>query len=150
MLDPVVRRRLGQFLVGFTILTALLVTLYPFRFSTEVASLSRVDWRVYYSRHNDRDLVLNLLMLVPLGVGLGLLRGASSLRRLALEAAVIGVGLSLCIETLQIFERARFPQLADVWRNGLGCVVGAVAVGLLARLRLAAHSRRSLSRGRAR
>lgn len=141
MLDPGVRRRLGQVLVGFTILTALLVTLYPFRFSAEVASLSRVDWRVYYPRHNDRDLVLNLLMLVPLGVGVGLLRVGSSLRRLALEAAVIGFGLSLCIETLQIFERVRFPQVADIWRNGLGCVVGAVAVGLLARLRRAAPAR---------
>jgi glycopeptide antibiotics resistance protein len=137
LLDPVIRRRLGQFLVGFTILTALVVTLYPFRFSAEVASLSRVDWRVYYPLHNDRDLVLNLLMLVPLGVGLGLLRAGISIRRLALEAAAIGFGLSLAIETLQIFERARFPQLADVWRNGLGCVVGAVAIGLLARFRRA-------------
>ena len=128
--DPALRHRLGQVLVGFTILTALLVTLYPFRFSAEVASLARIDWRVYYPRHNDRDLVLNLLMLVPLGVGLALMRAGISIRRLALEAAAIGFGLSLCIETLQIFERARFPQLADIWRNGFGCVVGAVAIGL--------------------
>lgn len=135
LLDPILRRRLGQALVGFTVLTALLVTLYPFRFSAEVASLARVDWRIYYPRHNDRDLVLNLLMLVPLGAGLGMMRTGISIRRLALEAAAIGFGLSLGIETLQIFERARFPQLADVWRNGLGCVVGAVAVGLVTRAR---------------
>lgn len=141
MLDPVLRRRLGQFLVGFTTLTALIVTLYPFRFSAEVASLSRVDWRLYYPRHNDRDLVLNLLMLVPLGVGIALVRDRVSMLRLAGEAAVFGFGLSLCIETLQIFERARFPQLADVWRNGFGCVVGALSIGLVARLRRAAPAR---------
>jgi len=38
------------------------------------------------------------------------------------------------IETLQIFERTRFPQAADVWRNGTGCIVGASAVALVLRM----------------
>src|SRR5438045_2182123 len=43
--DPVVRRRIGRGLLLFTLVTALLVTLYPFRFHLKTASLSRIDWR---------------------------------------------------------------------------------------------------------
>jgi glycopeptide antibiotics resistance protein len=126
------RRQLGKAMLAVTWLIAAIVTLYPFRFSLEVASLDRIDWRVYYPRHNDRDLVLNLLMLMPLGTGLALVRcGRASIKRIALEAAGIGFGTALIIETLQIFESARFPQVADIWRNGVGCVVAAVIVSLV-------------------
>lgn len=137
LLPPPLRIRLGQFLLLFTWVIAFVVTLYPFKFDLDVGSLDRVDWRVYYPRHTDRDLIQNLLMLVPLGVGLALVRfGQVSLRRIALEAAGIGFGTALIIETLQIFERARFPQVADIWRNGVGCVAGAVIVAfVLGRLR---------------
>jgi hypothetical protein len=132
--DPVVRRRIGLGLLLFTLATALLVTLYPFDFHLRTASLSRIDWRLYYPGHSDRDLVLNLLMLAPLGAGLVLVRfGRASLSRIALEACVLGVGTALFIETLQIFQRARFPQAADVWRNGTGCVAGAIVVALVLR-----------------
>ena len=42
-------------------------------------------------------------------------------------------GTAMVIETLQIFERTRFPQVADVWRNGAGCTAGAVATVLVLR-----------------
>ena len=133
--DPVVRRRIGLGLFLFTLVTALLVTLYPFRFDLGTASLSRIDWRLYYPGHSDRDLVLNLLMLTPLGAGLMLVRfGHASLSRITLEACALGFGTALFVETLQIFERTRFPQAADVWRNGTGCIVGAVAVALVLRM----------------
>jgi glycopeptide antibiotics resistance protein len=132
--DPAVRRRIGLALLLSTLAIALLVTLYPFRFRLETASLSRVDWRPYAPGHNDRDLVLNLLMLAPLGLGLVLVRfGRASLSRIALEAGALGVGTSLFVETLQIFQRVRFPQAADVWRNGAGCVAGAVLAVLALR-----------------
>jgi len=133
--DPVVRRRIGLGLFLFTLVTALLVTLYPFCFHLGTASLSRIDWRLYYPGHSDRDLVLNLLMLAPLGAGLVLVRfGRASLSRVVLEAGALGVGTALVIETLQIFERTRFPQAADVWRNGTGCIIGAIAVALVLRM----------------
>jgi VanZ family protein len=132
--DPVVRRRIGLGLLVFTLATALLVTLYPFRFHLGTASLSRIDWRLYYPGHSDRDLVLNLLMLAPLGAGLALVRsGRAGSSRIALEAGALGVGVALFIETLQIFQSARFPQAADVWRNGTGCIVGAVITALVLR-----------------
>ena|GEM_PF-1184119 len=132
--DPVVRRRLGRGLAAFTLVTALLVTLSPFRFALSTARWARIDWRLYYAGHNDRDLVLNLLMLLPLGAGLALARhGRARLARIVVEAGALGLGTALCIETLQIFERTRFPQAADVWRNAVGCVIGALVTGLVLR-----------------
>src|SRR5262249_16330661 len=134
--DPVVRRRIGLGLITFTLVIALLVTLYPFRFHLATASLSRIDWRLYYPGHSDRDLVLNLLMLAPLGTGLALVPfGRARLSRIALEACALGVGTALFIETLQIFQSSRFPQAADVWRNGTGCIVGAVIGAVVLRTR---------------
>ncbi|HEX2690045.1 MAG TPA: VanZ family protein [Kofleriaceae bacterium] len=126
------RRQIGLGLALFTLATALLVTLYPFRFQLGTASWSRIDWRLYYRGHSDRDLVLNLVMLAPLGVGLVLVRfGRASLSRIILEAGALGVGSALFVETLQIFQRTRFPQAADVWRNGVGCVAGAIVTALV-------------------
>src|SRR5258706_7387287 len=134
------RRTIGLVLVLGTLATALVVTLWPFRFHFTLASLHRIDWRLYYRDANghikiDRDLVQNLIMLAPLGVGWALFRGPRSIARIALETFAIGLLLSASIETLQIFDRGRFPQLADVWRNTLGCVVGGVVVatGVLSR-----------------
>ncbi|MEO7732941.1 MAG: VanZ family protein [Kofleriaceae bacterium] len=130
--DPAARRRAGLALAVFTLVTALIVTLYPFRFQLSTASWARIDWRLYYPGHSDRDLVQNLLMLAPLGAGLVLARfGRAGLARIVLEACALGLGTALFVETLQIFERTRFPQAADVWRNGVGCVVGAIVTGLV-------------------
>ncbi len=129
LVDPPSRRRIGLALTWFAVLAALAVTLYPFRFSLEVGSLSRIDWRLTYRGHSNRDLIQNLLMLVPLGAGLALIRaGRVSMLQNAVEAGAVGTGLALVIETLQIFEPGRFPQLADVWRNGVGCIAGAIVV----------------------
>jgi len=125
--DPTARRRIGLGLAGVTLTIAALVTLYPFHFHLATASWGRIDWRLYYPGHSDRDLVQNLVMLAPLGAGLVLMRFTRiRLPRIVLEAAALGLGMALLVETLQIFERARFPQAADVWRNAVGCVVGAL------------------------
>ena len=132
--DPAARRRIGRVLVALTVAAMLVGTLYPFRFRLATASWRRVDWQLYYPGHNDRDLVLNLLLLAPLGAGLALLRaGRVRLGRVLGEAAAAGFGLALVVETLQIFERTRYPQVADVWRNGVGCVVGALVAALVLR-----------------
>jgi glycopeptide antibiotics resistance protein len=127
-------RRIGVALVGFTLTAALLATLYPFRFHLATARWARIDWRLYYPGHSDRDLVLNLLMLAPLGAGLALMRFARArIAQIALEACGLGLGVALLVETLQIFERARYPQAADVWRNAVGCAAGALVTALIVR-----------------
>lgn len=130
------QRRVGLALCLSCLAVALVVTLWPFRFSLATASFARIDWRLYYRSRTghvivDRDLLLNLVMLSPLGAGWALLRGPRGVGRIALEATTLGVGLAATIETLQIFAPTRFPQLADVWRNGAGCVAGAVLVAWL-------------------
>ena len=117
------RRRVGLALCLSCLAVALVVTLWPFRFSLATASFARIDWRLYYRSRTghvivDRDLLQNLVMLSPLGAGWALLRGPRGVGRIALEATTLGVGLAATIETLQIFAPTRFPQLADVWRNG--------------------------------
>ncbi len=124
-------RILGLWVIAISLFAALALTLYPFRFDLDVASPSRIDWRLYHPGHSNRDLVINLLMLIPLGAGLAMVRAGRPLHRIALEAGVLGVGTALVIETLQIFEKARYPQLADIVRNGTGCIAGALAVALV-------------------
>jgi VanZ family protein len=71
---------------------------------------------------------------MPLGVGLALVRfGRAGWARIVLEASALGFGFATLVETLQIFEPARCPQLADVWRNGVGCVIGAVVAACVLR-----------------
>ena len=131
---PAVQRRIGAGLAAFTLAAMLLATLYPFRFQLETASWARIDWRLYYPGHSDRDLLLNLVMLSPLGAAIALVRfGCAGLARVALEACAVGLASALVVETLQIFERTRYPQAADVWRNGVGCGAGALAVALILR-----------------
>jgi hypothetical protein len=44
-------------LTVFTLVTALLVTLYPFHFQLGVASWRRIDWRLYYPATGPQMLV---------------------------------------------------------------------------------------------
>jgi hypothetical protein len=130
------QRRVGLAIFLAALAGALVVTLWPFRFSLATASFSRIDWRFYYRNRRghvivDRDLLLNLVMLSPLGTGWALRRASRGVGRIALEAAGLGLGISAAIEALQIFTPTRCPQLADVWRNGAGCLAAAVLVAWL-------------------
>ena len=84
-------------------------------------------------RGKARDLSLNVLLFIPLGV-----LGARSLRRAgvaplpALLATVGGsMALSLSMETLQHFIPGRYSSLVDVLMNGGGAAIG-VSAGMAA------------------
>jgi hypothetical protein len=141
--DPALVRRLGFWVTTVSLLAALAFTLYPYRFDLHVASVSRIDWHIFHPGHSNRDLVINLVMLIPLGAGLAMLRFGHSLLRIAIEALALGLGTALVIETLQIFEATRYPQLADVVRNGVSCLAGALAVTVLVRTALTSATARS-------
>ncbi len=135
-------RRFGAALAIANLLAAFVVTLWPLRFRLDAASIagkwSRVEWvLVYHDRRGDltldRDLFLNLAMLLGLGLGLALAR-SSRRWRILLEALCLGALTALCLEAAQLLTPHRVTQLADLWRNTLGCVLGA-ALGLAFRRR---------------
>jgi VanZ family protein len=76
------------------------------------------------------DLIGNVAVFVPLGVGLvGLLNRPTRSRRVSLALAVVGgVLLSLFIESVQIGIPTRAADLTDVLLNGLGTAVGGVLI----------------------
>ena len=134
-------RRLGLALAVGTIVIAIAATQYPFRYHLTEFGIhrrwDRIDWR-WWPRtpmghvRIDRDFALNLLMLVPLGVGYGLWRRAHGVR-VAIEAALVGIATSATLELLQLITPYRYTTFADVWRNALGCMVGAIFVVVVRR-----------------
>jgi len=128
------RRRLGLVLVIVTIVLGALGTQAPFEYRTSAFALQRhwdrVDWswwpRTRRGHVEIDDLVMNLVMLVPLGVGWALWRTHARLRVLV-ESVLVGGAVSVVYEAAQLLTRNRYTQLADIWRNAAGCAVGCAA-----------------------
>ena len=68
-----------------------------------------------------RDIVVNTLLYVPLGVGMAL--NSRSPRAWTIAAAA-GAVLSLSAEFAQLYSHVRFPSATDVVCNVVGAVVG--------------------------
>lgn len=133
-------RRFGAATAVANLMAAPVFTLWPFHFRLDAASIARkwarVEWvLVYHDRRGhltvDRDLLLNLAMLLPLGLGLALARAARP-RRVLIEALLLGALVALGLEAAQLLTPSRVTQLADLWRNTLSCALGA-ALGLALR-----------------
>jgi VanZ family protein len=141
-------RRAGLLLALFTLATAVVATQYPFHYNLARAAIvekwHEVDWQWAHHRRDgslviDRDCIQNLLMLMPLGAGFALWRSAGEARwsRVLVEALLIGIATGVALELAQLLTPSRFTQLADAWRNAVGCVAGAAGV-----LAVAAFARR--------
>ncbi|MEJ7605838.1 MAG: VanZ family protein [Bryobacteraceae bacterium] len=93
-----------------------------------------------------RDVFINILLYLPLGVSafLALKHFKSSTTRLA-AAVIFGLILSTLVEVLQLGSRGRYPSLVDVVANGLGSLLGAL-LAVMFRSRLAAIVNRSRRR----
>ena len=146
---PASIRTVGAVLAFGTVFVAFLVTQWPFQYRPYGASImrrwNRIDWS-WWPRDGDgnvrfdRDLVLNLMMLIPLGVGFGLWRRAAGPVRVIVEGLLIGIAISFMLEAAQLVTRHRFTSFADVWRNSLGCMVGAaIALVILREQERIAH-----------
>lgn len=130
-------RRFGLLLGIATVLVAIAVTQYPFHYAFTRHNIHGhwrdIDWRWFprRGRHGpirlDRDLVLNLLMLIPLGVGFALWRRAPGWR-IFVEAIVLGFVVSSGLELAQLVTLYRYTSFADMWRNTVSCAVGALWV----------------------
>jgi len=135
--------RIGLAIALGTVLIAIAATQYPFNYNLTLFGIERrwerIDWRWFPRTYKgairlDRDFALNLLMLLPLGVGYGLWRSAARLRVIA-ESLAVGIATSVVLEAAQLITPYRYTTVADVWRNGLGCMVGSIlAVWLRSRI----------------
>lgn len=134
-------RRMGLVLALGTVAVAIFVTQWPFeyRLTSYAVKLrwTHVDWR-WFPRDSagnirfDRDFAQNLVMLVPLGVGFALWRHAGAVR-VGLEALALGILTSATLEAAQLVTRYRYTSFPDLWRNALGCMVGALLTEWLVR-----------------
>jgi hypothetical protein len=138
-------RRAGLALALFTVFAAIVATQWPFHYDLArdalVEKWHEVDWQWAHHRTDgslviDRDCVQNLIMLVPLGVGFAWWREVPPWR-VVLEALLLGIATGVTLEVAQLLVPSRFTQLADAWRNALGCATGAaVTVAITRVLRL--------------
>ena len=104
--------------------------------------LNRLTVRLYVLLRNDLPIapdwvrpehygwLLNVVLFVPVGVALGVLT-----RRSWWEVAVIATGASALVELAQVTFVDRQGSVADVVANGLGALLGALAVTGVRRLR---------------
>jgi VanZ family protein len=109
-------------------------SLFPFDFSHDGRDLLRTALGLTFRRTTRGDIVANLLLYVPLGLGLVPLLRARYGRVAALAATVAaGVCLSFVIEVLQAYTASRISSLTDLLLNGVSTAAGGVAALLLGR-----------------
>ena len=118
------RAIVGGGIVAAALLAILIVTLYP----TENTGGDRFRWCLLCRDQDEAGFLLNILLFVPLGVGLRAL-GLSILRCIALGAA-----LTILIEMLQLHVvHGRFSELNDIVANTLGAVAGVLLIEIVQR-----------------
>ncbi|HUN39749.1 MAG TPA: VanZ family protein [Acetobacteraceae bacterium] len=86
-------------------------------------------WHVWDHRG---DLLSNILLYLPFGffATLALPSRMSGMQR-ALLAALVGIALSCCVEIAQFHDAGRVTSMGDVYANGIGAGLGAVAAALM-------------------
>ncbi len=100
------QERVGKLLIG-------LLTMIP------VAGTRPAPWQcVFCGETAVSDAILNVLMFLPLGVGLAMIRMG------AVKAVVTALALSLAVEVAQFGIPGRDASLGDLITNSLGCIVG--------------------------
>lgn len=70
-----------------------------------------------------KEIIINIALLMPVGFFYSLESRESSLEKF-LKATIIGFGISLCIETLQLVTKRGVFEVDDLIYNTIGCVVG--------------------------
>ena len=72
--------------------------------------------------------VMNAVAFVPVGVLLGI--ATSRWKSGWLVAMIVGMGISVSIETMQYFMKRGFSEVDDVMHNTLGCLIGFLIVAI--------------------
>jgi glycopeptide antibiotics resistance protein len=106
-------------------------TAIPFRFDVSDPAfgerLRRIDWSWISARNGNisfGDVAQNILLFIPFGF-LGYISLVDKHSRAKILLPVLmGAGLSVWVEFLQVFSETRTPSLADVLTNTLGSALG--------------------------
>jgi len=119
---------------GLLLLTIALIvygSLYPWQFDFDRTGINPLAfllaaWPDSFDRWTLRDIAVNVLLYLPLGLTAFVVTARRYGRALAFGAAVVlGVALSSCMELLQIYDDHRVCNLLDVCSNSLGAFGGA-------------------------
>ncbi|GJG87101.1 hypothetical protein tb265_22820 [Gemmatimonadetes bacterium T265] len=121
-------------MLGYLVLVVLVVTLAPFEFRVR-DGVHLTYWTSDSRWHGVFDPIANVALFAPLGFVYALTRAtvAPDARGTLARAWGGGVLLSTCVETVQLFEPARYASPTDVATNALGALFGAWLHGRLAR-----------------
>jgi glycopeptide antibiotics resistance protein len=111
-----------------------LATLSPFTFDFHAISAATFFGAFRHFPSSPLDFPKNILLFLPLGIGLAMLLERSNLPAFTRLLLLVFVGflLSLMVETLQIFLPHRTPNTSDLISNSIGMLVG---LGMLKFLR---------------
>lgn len=112
-------RRLAHTLLIYMLAVTALITLLPFRFEWPQAPRILLFGSAV-------DVVANVLLFVPLGF-LWCYARPHAKRSRPMAVVILGAGLSVLIETTQLFESTRTTSPADVIANAVGALLGALA-----------------------
>ena len=128
------------------LLAVLVATLWPFRF--EFRPLTWVTYAQSFgvAPRTLLDLPRNILLFMPLGLGLALAlraRGHSLLRTSALTIGVAAL-VTVAVESLQVFLPGRTPNLSDLVGNVGGAAAALLLLGVADRRRVDGGGRRLL------
>jgi VanZ family protein len=114
------RRAAGLTLAVFGLVFVLLLTLWPAPQEAKRSQLTPI-WCIVCGAVGVQDVLQNLLMLLPFGLGLGLLGWRAA------RATMVGLAIGLAIELLQYAViPGRDASLSDVVTNTLGTTLGAL------------------------
>ncbi len=85
------------------------------------------DFHPFWS-YDRPELLIENIMNVVVFIPLGLLLGIAFRQMIWWKALLIGISISVSIETLQLYFMKGFSELDDVMHNTLGCMVGYMLV----------------------
>ena len=116
----------GLGIVTGSVLLVLVATLFPFDFHVSTSLSPTTLIGRFYDYGNVFDWISNILLFVPVGLGLGSLNQKFRSRTASKIALVliISAGLSVAVEILQLFLPSRFSAFADIIANSIGGVAG--------------------------
>lgn len=107
---------LSYALLIYMCLIVIFITLIPFEF--RIPGEFKITWSTNFT-----DLVTNIFLFIPIGFLFRLTRGKNK-DLFCLQTTILGVLLSLMVESAQVFIPGRYTQVSDVVTNGLGAWLG--------------------------